>query len=194
MINPEIKTFGHWIINHMAEVQITSDEAAQELGYPEGRAVRLICDNRAALPMKDWPALARILRIRFDELLIVLSHFHPEWVADYAQFVSNALRYLLWRIEQTPLDTRGLCAQMGFLGIEELIEPACNGQWMDFKEKRKQDRRSRRSGTEDEKRATPRRIADLIRYLKNELGGAAIGVIVSSILGACAFFPGGLLS
>jgi hypothetical protein len=123
--------------------------------------------------MKDWPTISKHLQLRFDEFLIVMEYFHSDWVKEYDLFISNCLRYLLWRVEQNQDKTQPWVESLLAYSLEEIIEPACSGRFDSTAERRKVDRRSISKVPAQNKRGRPRRLMDLIHYLKSHLGVVA---------------------
>ncbi|MBI3597742.1 MAG: hypothetical protein HY203_11395 [Nitrospirae bacterium] len=118
--------------------------------------------------------MAKLLQIRLDEFLIVLEYFHPEWVSEYDEFISNCLRYLLWRIEQNQQHPLPLPELLLSVTMDEIVEPACTGRFDSTEDRRKVDRRKTNFVPEQDKRGRPRRLTDLIHYLKNQIGLVAL--------------------
>jgi hypothetical protein len=158
----------------MKTAKLSPDQFASSLRYPNAQSIKRLCDNQSRLQMKDWPTVAKLLQIRLDEFLIVLEYFHPEWVLEYDEFISNCLRYLLWRIEQNQLRSLPLSELLLSVTMDEIVEPACTGRFDSFDDRRKNDRRKTNIEPERDKRSRPRRLTDLIHYLKNQIGLVAI--------------------
>lgn len=170
----DFETFGQWLSNQMETAKVSPDHLASCLRYPNAQSIKRLCDNQSRLEMKDWPTVAKLLQIRLDEFLIVLEYFHPEWVSEYDEFVSNCLRYLLWRIEQDQQRPLPLPELLLSVTMDEIVEPACTGRLDSSEDRRKLDRRKANIGSEREKRGRPRRLTDLIHYLKNQIGLVAL--------------------
>ena len=179
----DFETFGQWLSNQMEMATVSPDYLASCLRYPNAQSIKRLCDNQSRLQMKDWPTVAKLLQIRLDEFLIVLEYFHPEWVLEYDEFISNCLRYLLWRIEQNQQRPLPLPELLLSVAMEEIVEPACTGRFAASEDRRKVDRRKTNIEPEKDKRGRPRRLTDLIHYLKNQIGLVAlINLFTSGIL------------
>jgi len=170
----DFETFGQWLSNQMETAKVSPDHLASCLRYPNAQSIKRLCDNQSRLQMKDWPTVAKLLQIRLDEFLIVLEYFHPEWVLEYDEFISNCLRYLLWRIEQTQQRPLPLPELLLSVTMDEIVEPACTGRFAPSEDRRKVDRRKTNIGPEKDNRGRPRRLTDLIHYLKNQIGLVAL--------------------
>lgn len=168
MKDPDFKTFGQWLSNRMEVVQISPHAFASCLDHENSSYINQVCNNQARLHIKDWPSAAKFLQLRLDELLIVLDYFHPDWVTEYDAFISNCLRYLMWRIEQSQPQDRSWPEQLLSITLEEVVEPACTGRFDTTEDRRKTDRRKNKMSSEQEKRVQPRRLTDLIHYLKSQ--------------------------
>lgn len=166
----DFETFGQWLSSRMETVRLSPNQFAPYLGSTDGLYIKRLCDNQARLPMKDWPTAAKLLQLRLDEFLIVLEYFHPDWVTEYDAFISNCLRYLLWRVEQNQQQDIAWLERLLSFALEEVIEPACTGRFDSTEGRRKIDRRTTGIAPEQNKRGRPRRLTDLLHYLKNQLG------------------------
>jgi hypothetical protein len=180
MRNADFKTFGQWLSNRMEVVQLSPPALASALDQEDDSHIRRLCDNQARLSMKDWPAAAKLLQIRLDEFLIVVEYFHSDWVAEYDAFISNCLRYLLWRVETSHQQERSWPEKLLSITLEEVIEPACTGRFYAGVDRRIMDRRRNKNNVERENRIQPRRLTDLIHYLKNLLGVVSLFTIWAS--------------
>lgn len=191
-MNPgDFETFGQWLSNQIESTKLSPEQMASALRYPNSKSIKQICDNQSPIPLKDWPIMAKLLNLRFDEFLIVMEYFHPEWVLEYDEFVSNCLRYLLWRMErdqQRPLSFPDLLLKVT---LEEFVEPACTSRLNSMEDRRKVDRRSENAGSEPDRRRGMRRVTDLIHYLKNQIGLVAIFNLFTS---GVVLFQGGSFS
>ncbi|HTN44521.1 MAG TPA: hypothetical protein VMN77_12065 [Nitrospiria bacterium] len=164
------KTFGQWLSSQMAAAKLSPDQLASSLRYPSAQSIKRLCDNQSRLEMKDWPTVAKLLQIRLDEFLIVLEYFHPDWVSEYEEFISNCLRYLLWRVEQNQQFPVPLPELLLSVTMNEIVEPACADRYVSIENRRKADRRMTKVEPERDNRSRPRRLTDLIHYLKNQIG------------------------
>lgn len=177
------ETFGQWLSNRMETVRLSPNQFMSSLGSSDGLYIKRLCDNQARLQMKDWPAAAKLLQLRLDELLIVLEYFRPDWVVEYDAFISNCLRYLLWRVEQNQQQDQPWIERLLSISLEEIIEPACTGRFDSTEDRRKVDRRKTKIASELDQRGRPRRLTDLIHYFKSQIG----------VLGLFPLFTSGLL-
>ncbi|HUK56811.1 MAG TPA: hypothetical protein VLY20_09165 [Nitrospiria bacterium] len=176
----DFETFGQWLSSRIKTVQLSPDDLASGLRRSDVQFIKRLCDNQSRLPMKDWPTIAKLLQIRLDEFLIVLEYFHPDWVLEYDEFVTNCLRYLLWRTEQDQQQNLSLPELLMGITMDEIIEPACTGRFDSIEERRTVDRRQTMSVSEKDKRKRPRRLSDLIRYLKNQITLIALVNLITS--------------
>jgi hypothetical protein len=170
----DFETFGQWLSNRMETARLSPNQFASSVGSSEGLTIKRICDNQARLHMKDWPTAAKLLQLRLDEFLIVLEYFHPDWVKEYDAFISNCLRYLLWRVEQNQQQDPAWLERLLSFALEEVIEPACTGRFDSTEDRRTVDRRKTGLTPEQNRRGRPRRLTDLLHYLKNQLGVVAL--------------------
>ncbi|MBI3811150.1 MAG: hypothetical protein HY283_02935 [Nitrospirae bacterium] len=166
----DFETFGQWLSNRIESVPLFHEQFASYLGYSDHLFIKRLCNNQERLQLKDWPTAAKLLHIRLDELLIVIEFFHPDWVTEYDAFVSGCLRYLLWRVEQNQQQDLNWLECLLSSALEEVIEPACTGRFDSTKDLRKIDRRKSNLSAAHDKRGRPRRLTDLLHYLKNQLG------------------------
>ncbi|MBI3995875.1 MAG: hypothetical protein HY349_07855 [Nitrospirae bacterium] len=166
----DFETFGQWLSSRMEAVHLTHAQAAASMGYSEAVLVKRLCSNQSRLLMKDWPTAAKILQMRFDELLIVLEYFHPDWITEYDAFISNCLRYLLWRVQHHQPTALAWPETLLTIALDEMLEPACAGRFDSTEEQRRIDRRKNKAATAHDKRGRPRRLTDLIHYLKTQFG------------------------
>lgn len=180
MKHADFITFGQWLLNRMEAVQLSPQDLASALGQADESHIRRLCDNQGRLSLKDWPATAKLLQLRLDEFLIVLEYFHSDWVMEYDGFISNCLRYLMWRTETSHFQERSWAEQLMSIALEEVIEPACTGRFESAEDRRRTDRRKNKSDMGQEKRIKPRRLTDLIQYLKNLLGVISFVTIFAS--------------
>jgi hypothetical protein len=176
----DFETFGQWLSNRIETVHLSPDRLASSLRYPDSQSIKRLCDNQSRLHMKDWPIVAKLLQIRLDEFLIVLEYFHPEWVSEYDEFISNCLRYLLWRMEQNQQYPLPLPELLLSVTMDEIVEPACTDRFGPIEDRRKVDRRKTNIEPERDQRARPRRLTDLIHYLKNQIGLVAVINLITS--------------
>ncbi|HET6465105.1 MAG TPA: hypothetical protein VFH55_05780 [Nitrospiria bacterium] len=176
----DFETFGQWLSNQMDAAKLSPDHLASCLRYPNAQSIKRLCDNQSRLQMKDWPTVAKLLQIRLDEFLIVLEYFHPDWVLEYDEFISNCLRYLLWRIEQNQQRPLPLPELLLSVTMDEIVEPACTGRFDSFEDRRKVDRRRTNIEPGQDRRGRPRRLTDLIHYLKNQIGLVAFINLITS--------------
>jgi len=183
----DFETFGQWLSNHMLTVGLSPKDFSSCLGSSDLLYIKRVCDNQSRLQMKDWPTASKHLQLRLDEFLIVIEYFHPDWVKEYDLFISNCLRYLLWRVEQNQDKTQPWIESLLSFSLEEIIEPACSGRFDSTAQRRKVDRRSISTAPEQEQRGQPRRLTDLIHHLKSQLGVIAWFALVVSGL----FMPHG---
>jgi len=180
MKHADFKTFGQWLLNRMQVVQLSPRELASALGQADESHIRRLCDNQGRLSLRDWPTTSKLLQLRLDEFLIVLEYFHSDWVMEYDGFISNCLRYLMWRMETSDHHERSWPEQLMSITLEEVIEPACTGRFETAVDRRRTDRRKNISAVGQEKRIKPRRLTDLIQYLKNLLGMVSFLTILAS--------------
>jgi hypothetical protein len=166
----DFETFGQWLQSRMETVRLSPNQFAPYLGATDGLYIKRLCDNQARLLMKDWPAAAKQLQMRLDEFLIVLEHFHPDWVMEYDTFVSGCLRYLLWRVDQKQQQDISWLECLLSSALEEVIAPACTGRFDAAEDRRKMGRRKTQVAPEQDKRGRPRRLTDLLHHLKNQIG------------------------
>ena len=178
----DFETFGQWLSSRMETIPLSPNQFASYLGSSDGLYIKRVCDNQARLQMKDWPTAAKLLQLRLDEFLIVLEYFHPDWVMEYDAFVSNCLRYLLWRVEQNQQQDLTWLECLLSLALEEVIEPACTGRFDSTEDQRKVDRRKTKTAPEQDNRGQPRRLTDLLHYLKNQLGVITLFPLFASAL------------
>ncbi|MBI3609728.1 MAG: hypothetical protein HY204_03390 [Nitrospirae bacterium] len=176
----DFETFGQWLLNRMETVRLSQNQFASYLGHSDGLYAKRLCNDETRLQMKDWPIVAKLLQLRLDEFLIVLEYFHPNWVMEYDAFISNCLRYLLWRVEQDQQHDLPLPEFLLTVTLDEVIEPACISRFDSTEDQRKIDRRTTQSAPAEDKRGKPRRLTDLVRYLKNQLGGIALFPLFAS--------------
>jgi len=186
----DFETFGQWLSNQIESAKLSPDHLASCLRYPNAQSIKRLCDNQSRLPMKDWPTVAKLLQIRLDEFLIVLEYFHPDWVLEYDEFISNCLRYLLWRIEQNQQRPLPLPELLLSVTMDEIVEPACTGRFNSFEDRRKVDRRRTNVESGQDRRSRPRRLTDLIHYLRNQIGLAAF---ISLFTSGCILLQGWVL-
>lgn len=176
----DFETFGQWLSNRMETVPLTPDQLASYLGYSDHSFIKRLCDNQDRLQLKDWPTAAKLLQMRLDEFLIVIEFFHPDWVLEYDAFISGCLRYLLWRVEQNQHQDLDWLECLLSSALEEVIEPACTGRFDSTKERRKGDRRKSNANPAQDKRGRPRRLTDLLHYLKSQIGVMSLAPLFAS--------------
>ena len=167
MEKTEFNSFGHWLSTRMQEAGISASELASQLEHSGPNPIEKLCSDHATLPIKEWPALCRILQLRFDEFLIVVEHFHPNWAKDYDQFINGCLRYLLWRIEQDPQKTLPFHEHIALLALNEMLDPAAIDRHYAGEERRADRKKGILSKPGSDASLAPRRITDLIHYLRN---------------------------
>jgi len=169
MTQSEFDTFGQWLSARMIRVPLSPSDLNSYLRSSDDSYIKRVCENETRLQMKDWPATATFVQLRFDELLIVIEHYHPEWVMEYDLFISNCMRYLLWRVDQNEDKTHTWIENLLSFSLEEIIEPACTGRFEWPNDRRKFNRRNMTTPPAKDKRDRPRRLRDLVHYLKNQL-------------------------
>jgi hypothetical protein len=169
MDQPDHETFGQWLSDRLDKSHLSPRDFASLLGYADPAWLKEICENKSRLPIKDWPNLSMALQMRMDEFLIVMEHFHPDWLMEYDGFISNCLRYLLWRMESDSRQDRGWLEALLRRALEEIIEPACTGRFYGKVERRMHDRRNIRNMEVKDRRVHLRRLSDLVQYFKNQL-------------------------
>jgi hypothetical protein len=169
MDQPNRETFGQWLSDRLDKARLSPREIASLLGYADPAFLKAICENKSRLPIKDWPNLSKALQMRMDEFLIVMEHFHPDWLMEYDGFISNCLRYLLWRMESDSAQDRSWLETLLGRALEEIIEPACTGRFFAKVERRMHDRRKTSYPEVKDRRVKLRRLSDLVQYFKNQL-------------------------
>jgi len=169
MDQPIHETFGQWLSERLNRAHLSMPELASLCGYTDPAFLKEVCENKSRLPIKDWPNLSKALGMRMDEFLIVIEHFHPDWLVEYDGFISNCLRYLLWRMEKDSTQDRGWLEALLRRALEEIIEPACTGRFYRKADRRKHDRRNARKPEVKDQRVQVRRLSDLVHYFKNQL-------------------------
>lgn len=155
-----------WATDRLRRLGKLPDQIAAELGLVDTRRYDGFWGRR--LPIASWPAMAIALDVRFDELLVVIEHYHPDWMAEYRRLVTNTMRYLVQRIESDG-QPQLFSNELARLVVEELLAPTLIEE-----EERGRRRRDRRKGAQaappgSNQRIGPRRLGDVIEYLKGEL-------------------------
>jgi hypothetical protein len=178
MPNPNLdkmESFQVWARDRLRRLGKPPDQIAGELGLVDARQYDGFWGRR--ITIASWPAIAIALDVRFDELLVVIEHYHPDWMAEYRRLVTNTMRYLVTRIESNGRPQL-FSNELARLVLEELLEPTLIEE-----EERGRRRRDRRKGAVaapagDNQRIGPRRLGDVIEYLKGEIaprGGGRAG-------------------
>jgi len=181
------KTFGDWLSNEMNQAGLSLTDVALQLGYADNDFIADVCRNKSRLPIKDWPNVSKAFRMRMDEFLIVMEYYHPDWLMEYDSFISNCLRYLLWRMENDSVREHGWLDGLLRTALEEIIEPACSGRFYGKMERRHAERRKVHSTHENDLRIHLRRVSDLVQFLRLQLNlvpGLALGVWAASVIQA----------
>ena len=157
-------SFQSWALNRLRALNTPSATAAKDLGWSGGLPSFFKQDP---IPTSCWPLLAQVLAIRFDEMLQVMNYYDPIPVADYRALIRNTFRYLVARASGGPA-TGTFSSELSRIALDEMLVQVET----DFP--RAQDRRvnnRRRSEApvrEGDQRIYPRRLADLLRYLRAE--------------------------
>lgn len=160
----DFESLESWAGSRLSAAGRGREDLAIRLGHSGGLSAGFW---RKPIPVTDWPALALGLNVRFDELVVVIEYFHPDWIESYRRFVRFLMQYLVWRSEIT--EGPGFSGRLARVAIEELLEPTIN-PYLSDPQRRAADGRGGGPSERPKRRpeVLPRRLADLIDYLKHE--------------------------
>lgn len=169
MPNPnleKLETFQAWTADRLRRLGKSPEQIISDLGLVDTRQYDGFWSRR--VPIAAWPAVAIALDVRFDELLLVIEHYHPDWMAEYRRLVMNTMRYLVQRIESDG-QSQLFSNELARLIVVEMLEPTLIAE-----QERGRRARDRRKGaaaapSAAEQRIGPRRLGDVIEYLKGEI-------------------------